>query len=520
MTNTAADSGEAPVADRRAVTSGPDRVMHGFAVVAFAILALRIMGLMASPLGLHPDEAQYWSWSRTFEWGYFSKPPLVAWAIAATTALFGDAPWAVRLAAPLAHTGAAFALFALGRRMYGDAAAVAAGLSWLLMPGIWLSSALISTDALLLPLWSLALLGTFRWTETRKMSWAALAGLAVGLGALAKYAMLYFPLCLTLAAVWSPRVRQTVLSRQGLVAIAVAAAILAPNIAWNAAHDFETVAHTAANAEWRGDLFNIDQLASFLVDQFAVAGLLAGGLVWLIAEFARGRRPLDDRARFLLSFFAPPLAIIIVQALISRAHGNWAASAYPAAIVLVAGRFAGGAFLRWATGTHAALFAAFLALVTFPTVAYQTPIIGRGIENGLKRMAGWKETAARLAERVQADDYSVVLVDHRHTFFELAYEWRDRKDMPPVRIWVLRDAPGNHAEATAPMTAAFDSNALLVQMSPRYQHFQAADFAQYSQLAPLEIATGPRKTRVLAMAEASGFKPVTRDKSFIDAVGD
>lgn len=520
MANTAADSGEAPVADHRAIANGPDRVMRGFAVVVFAIFALRVASLMTSPLGLHPDEAQYWSWSRTLDWGYFSKPPLVAWAIRATTALFGDAPWSVRLAAPLAHTGAAFALFALGRRMYGDAAAVAAGLGWLLMPGTLLSSALITTDALLLPLWSLGLFATWRWAESRTMPWAMLAGAAIGLGALAKYAMLYFPLCLALAATLSPRVRQTVLSRQGLAASAIAAAILAPNIAWNAANNFETVTHTAANADWRGDLFNIDQLLSFFIDQFAVAGLLAAGLVWVVAEFVRGRRDLDERARFLIAFAAPPLLIILVQALISRAHGNWAASAYPAAVVLVSGRFAGGAFLRWATRAHAALFAFFLALVTFPTIGYQTPVIGRGVENGLKRMAGWKETAQLVAERVQAGAYTAVLVDHRHTFFELAYEWRDRKDVPPVRIWVLRDAPGNHAEATAPMTAALDGNVLVVQMSPRYQHFLAADFARFMPLTPVETVLGPHKTRVLGIAEASGFKPIPRDAAFMSDVGD
>jgi 4-amino-4-deoxy-L-arabinose transferase-like glycosyltransferase len=404
--------------------------------------------------------------------------------------------------------------------MYGDTAGAAAGLGWLLIPGVGLSSILISTDALLLPLWSLALFATWRWTETRALPWALLMGLAVGLGALAKYAMLYFPLCLTLAAIWSPRVRQTALSWQGVTAIAVATLIVAPNIAWNAANNFETVAHTAANADWRGNLFNLDQLAKFIGDQFAIAGLLTGGLVWLLADFLRGRRALDERAKFLVAFVAPPLVIILVQALISRAHGNWAASAYPAAIVLVAGLFAGSAFLQWSNRIHAAFFLFFLSLATFPTAAYQAPLIGRGIENGLKRMAGWKETARLVAARAYAGDYTAVLVDHRHAFFELTYEWRDRKDLPPLRIWVLRNAPGNHAEATAPMTAAVDGNALVVQMSPRYEQFLAADFERFSQMTPLEIPLGPRKTRVLGLAEASGFKPVARDASFMDDVGD
>ncbi|MDZ4775993.1 MAG: glycosyltransferase family 39 protein [Alphaproteobacteria bacterium] len=494
--------------------------MGAFALAALFILAVRIMGLMVSPLGLHPDEAQYWTWSRTFDWGYFSKPPLVAWVIRATTAVFGDDPWAVRLAAPVAHTGAAFALFALGRRMYGNAAGLAAGVGWLLIPGVWLSSALISTDAILLPLWSAALYATWRWSADGAWKWALVAGAAVGLGALAKYAMLYFPLCLTLAAIVLPRVRKVAFTPGGFGAIAIAAILVLPNIAWNAANDFETVQHTAANADWRGDLFNIDQLGAFLADQFAIAGLLAAGLVWLLVEFVRGKRPLDERARFLLCFVAPPLLIIIVQALISRAHGNWAAAAYPAAIVLVAGRFAGGAFLRWSTRIHAALFALFIFLVSFPTVAYQAPLIGRGIENALKRMAGWKETAAVIEARVKAGAYTTVLVDHRHSFFELAYEWRDRKDLPPVRMWVLRDAPGNHAEATSPMIPAFDGKLLVVQLSPRYTDFLAGDFKTFTPLPPAEIKLGPRKTRPLGFAEASGFAPAPRTVAFIEDVGE
>lgn len=498
----------------------PDRVMRGFALLVAAIVAARIAGLVVSPLGLHPDEAQYWAWSRSFDWGYFSKPPLVAWAIGLSTALFGNDPWAVRLAAPLAHGAAAFALFALGRRMYGDAAGIAAGLGWLLIPGVWLSSALISTDALLLPLWALALYAVWRWSEDGAARWALLAGVAVGLGALAKYAMLYFPLCLTLATILLPRVRKVAFRPAGFAAIAIAAAIVLPNIIWNAANDFETVQHTAANADWRGDLFNIDQLGAFLADQIAIAGVLAAGLVWLLVAFVRRKRALDDRAVFLLCFVAPPLLIIIVQALISRAHGNWAAAAYPAAIVLIAGSFAGGAFLRWATRAHAALFAVFLFLATFPALAFQAPLVGRGIENGLKRMAGWKETAAVIEARVKAGDYDTVLVDHRHTFFELAYEWRGRTDLPPVRMWVLRGAPGNHAEAVAPMTAAFDGDILVVQLSPRYTEFLAGDFRSFTPLTPTEVPLGPRKTRPLGFAEATGFAPAPRTPQFLAEVGD
>ena len=52
------------------------------ATLFIAVLALmtgaRIAALIYSPLGLYHDEAQYWAWSRTFDWGYFTKPPMIA----------------------------------------------------------------------------------------------------------------------------------------------------------------------------------------------------------------------------------------------------------------------------------------------------------------------------------------------------------------------------------------------------------------------------------------------------------
>jgi hypothetical protein len=68
------------------------------------LLILRVLVLLLDPNSLYADETQYWLWSREVDWGYFSKPPMIAWIIAATTAVFGDADWAVRLAAPFLHT--------------------------------------------------------------------------------------------------------------------------------------------------------------------------------------------------------------------------------------------------------------------------------------------------------------------------------------------------------------------------------------------------------------------------------
>jgi len=81
----------------------------------FVLLITRLISLWVSPLGLHGDEAQYWAWSKDLDWGYFTKPPLIAWVIWLTTSIFGDAEWAVRLSSPLLHSITGFIIFKTGQ---------------------------------------------------------------------------------------------------------------------------------------------------------------------------------------------------------------------------------------------------------------------------------------------------------------------------------------------------------------------------------------------------------------------
>src|SRR5215510_533453 len=47
------------------------------------LLAVRLAAVHAATTDLVLDEAQYWTWSRALDFGYFSKPPMIAWVIAA-----------------------------------------------------------------------------------------------------------------------------------------------------------------------------------------------------------------------------------------------------------------------------------------------------------------------------------------------------------------------------------------------------------------------------------------------------
>ena len=242
-------------------------------VIIAGLFALRMTLVMVSPLELYADEAQYWRWGERLKWGYYSKPPMIAWMIHASSGLFGDSEWAIRLFAPVFHAIASIVLFLLSRRMFGSLAGLFTVVTYLLMPGVTLSSGVISTDGVLFPFWSLALYLFWRLREA-DLGWfgCVLLGAAIGAGFLSKYAMLYFAIGVALTSIVDAPTRKAVLSARGAVAMGVAMAVFAPHLVWNAANDFQTVGHTVDNANLGGDLFNLDHFPQFLGDQMGVFG--------------------------------------------------------------------------------------------------------------------------------------------------------------------------------------------------------------------------------------------------------
>src|SRR3954452_9348263 len=109
-----------------ASSSGPDGAWRTAFLLTVGLTLARLIALFRTPLELYPDEAQYWLWSRTLAFGYYSKPPMIAWAIRAATSIGGDAEAWVRLPAVLFQGGATLAVFAIGRRLYNPRVGLAA----------------------------------------------------------------------------------------------------------------------------------------------------------------------------------------------------------------------------------------------------------------------------------------------------------------------------------------------------------------------------------------------------------
>ncbi len=253
------------------------------ALILLGILAVRLVALWLAQTDLFFDEAQYWSWAKELDLGYYSKPPLIAWVIAATTAVCGDGEPCVRLAAPVLHTVSAWIVHLIGCRLYDARIGFWSGIVFATLPGIGLSSGIISTDVPFLLCWALALWGFVRLRETGNLGDALLLGAAIGAGFMARYSMVFF-VGSTLLALVTMRGSGARIGAARWIAVAlVALLVVSPNLYWNAAHGFPTFGHTADNAKWGGSLFHPLKALEFFGAQFGVFGpVLFGALLVIV----------------------------------------------------------------------------------------------------------------------------------------------------------------------------------------------------------------------------------------------
>jgi len=481
--------------------------------LVFGLALLRILALALSPVALYADESQYWIWSQSFDWGYFSKPPMIAWLIAISTGLFGDTDFAIRLPAPLLHTGTALFLFATARHLWGERAGFWTACLYITLPSVWLSGAVISTDALLLCAWSGALYALLRLRDGGGWISAAGLGLAIGLGFLSKYAMIYFPVGLALGALFDARLRRAVLSLKGLLAAAIALACLAPNLAWNAEHDFATVTHTAANANWGGDLFHPGEMMEFIYEQIGVFGpVFFAVLIVVLALTIRHLRTIDRTQLVLAAFTLPPLLTVTLQAFISRAHANWAASAYVAASLLVAAFLLRGPAWRRYALIGSIAFHSLIGIAGGTIVSSPALVEALGMDNATKRIRAWPETARAIEQADAAGQYVYVVFDDRNVFHQIQRYAPDMQGR--LRMWLRYAGPVNHAEDVWPLPADAAGPFLIVSHRPLEVARLREDFASFEPVGELAIPLDGGRTRDFTLWRADGYQRVARDAAY------
>ena len=373
-------------------TSSPEKLL----LIWLGILTVyRILSLTQGHMGLYYDEAYYFHWAQDLDWGYYSKPPMVAWIIALSTSIFGVSDVTAKLLSPVLYSCTAWLVFLISKQLSNNKQLpliAAMVFSSTLLVGF--NSMFITTDAGLYFFWSLTSYMFIRAIKTDDIKvWAGL-GACLGLGMLCKYTFAALPLGLMLYLVVT-RQFAFFISPKAWMAAVIGLLIASTNLYWNWNHDFISFTHTKEIAQLDGPLVKPGALAEFLLSQVFIFGI-----VWVIAFATKAKTFANEftsknNVILLVCILAPILTVISTQALLSRAFANWAGPFSITASILAAAALV-QLNKRWLiTGLS-------LHIVLLSLFYHWPPVLATfNVEQSKKnspyfRLSGWRELTQQL----------------------------------------------------------------------------------------------------------------------------
>jgi len=455
--------------------------------VIVALTAWRALAIAASGLDLYVDEAQYWTWSQALDWGYFSKPPMIAAVIAATTSVCGDSALCVKSGALLLYPFTTLLIWAISRRLFDARTAFWTAVVFLTLPGVALSSVIISTDVPLFLAWSAALFAYLKALDTDAWRWWLAAGVAGGLGLLTKYTMAIFAVSVVLHLAITPALRPRLRSPKLYVTAALAALIFAPNIVWNAVNGWPTLGHTAqiSGLETQHGL-NWKSFGDFVAGQLGILGPVLF-IAWLVQLATAKNWIRDERYRLLACFALPFLGAITAQSLIGRANANWAAMAYVGGTIFVVAKLVEGQRMKLLHAALALNLAVTVIAYHFDALAHVADIeLTRKSDVLNKRVRGWRQYGEALAARQAAHPDAILLGDARDLIAEARFY------AGPAGRSMLKWNPEHKADDYYAMSTTLDGlegrSFVFVSRNAVLPDNMAGRFEEMTEIEPIHIA--------------------------------
>ncbi len=316
-------------------------------LILFCVL-LRLIYLGAAQL--IPDEAYYWQYAQHIDLSYYDHPPLVAWLIWLGTAVLGDNEAGVRIGAFLSHlTGMAF-LYALAQNLYGKSVALRTIMLYAVFPFGFGAGFLMTPDAPLVAAWIAALFFLERALIAGQSSAWIGAGIAFGVGLLAKYTLVLLGLAALVFVLTDPIARRWLQRPQPYLAALLALALFSPVLIWNYQHEwtsflFQTTRHVAGDSQ-----FSVHFLLLYCILLLTPAGFLAAA--WF---FFSGNRQPEEPAQhrkqlFIKIFTGIPFLVFLIFSAFDHPKFHWNGPVWLAALPAIAWMIDAntpGRFSRW-----------------------------------------------------------------------------------------------------------------------------------------------------------------------------
>lgn len=353
---------------------------------------------------LAPDEAYYYTWSRSLQWGYYDHPPMVGFLIRIFTALGGQGEFGVRWGWAVMGALLTFLLYRLGTKMFnseraGFYAALLMNMSLLGSTG----SVIVTPDEPQGLFWVLAVFSVYKAVEGKDPHWWYLTGVWFGLGLLSKYTMILLAPCIFLFLLSSTEGRKWLWRKEPYLAFILGLLIFSPVIFWNAKNDWISFRFQISHGLEIKKGAGLKDFGEYWGGQAGVVTpLLFLALIWAMVKSAIagfGQR----KNTFLLLFWtsAPILFFFAFTSLRTKVEANWPALAYFSALVALAG-IVSKEWPGWKKARKGFAWAAVLSALLVTFLAHLQPIYAvvpiQAKEDPTSQLYGWRILGERIKE--------------------------------------------------------------------------------------------------------------------------
>lgn len=488
------------------------------------LVAVRILYAVVFPFDLSGDEAYYWDWGRSLSWGYFSKPPFIAWLMALSGWMGHNTDTGLRITAALLGSGSVLMMFILSFRLFGGQAALWTVLLMIASPANVALNLILTIDAPLMFFWPLALLLFHLQVHDRdhRAVWGLLNMVALGLGLLTKQMMFAFHIMMLLYLATTPSHRRLLRAWDMWMVWIGSLAFLIPTLLWNASNGWITVSHTQHHFEGKPItiLGILSRAGEFIGSQIGLLSpVTAVLLVLVMIHSLRKWKSLEPHARYLLTFSAPGLAIVLLMLFRQKINANWPAVFYPGLLILMGAALTNSKRLpdsltsRFPKWKNPAVVTGFVFMLIAALIPFGLTIAGQtgGRLDPMVRLQGWNELAnhvQRFREFHQSSlNQPFMLVSgHRYNTSLLAFYLPDQ---PHVFRWPNEPSKIESQYEIWGHPLALEGRDAIVVVPEDDKRRSAAwmeSFETVSQGESIQVPIGQKGSRNYTLYTAKGFQ--------------
>jgi 4-amino-4-deoxy-L-arabinose transferase-like glycosyltransferase len=313
--------------------------------IVITLLAFLVRLHVALSVPLLGAEAYYWDWSQHLAWGYYDHPPMIAWLIYLTCALFGKTVLGVRLVPLLLGTALPAITRWLAGSLYGAGAGRIAALAMATAPLVVVGGVVSTPDMVVSVFYLLALALGLHSART----WSAVAffltGVVTALAILSKFnGFILIPILVLYWLVKS--LEKSGRAKWVPLAAVLGLAVLIPYLHWNATHDWVTFRYLFwyRHKEAGQVLINWKGPFELLADFFSlgpILGILVLAAAYVTIRSSGGMRNTEHKLAELTMFVLPLAGFLILSFKILLAP-HWVGQ-----VLLVGVIVAAGTWCRW-----------------------------------------------------------------------------------------------------------------------------------------------------------------------------